>query len=119
VLPLLRTQFGVGDGFPQPQFHSGIFPFTPEALVAQNAIFRGRVEPGTGIFIVSAKRSKMDTYRCCFLADTGEIRATILTRLRSDQEARDFASALLHRSECALAEVWKDRDMVFLTGRAD
>jgi hypothetical protein len=58
-------------------------------------------------------------YRCCFLAETGEVRATILTYLRSDQEARDFASELLHRSECALAEVWKDRDMVFLTGRSD
>jgi hypothetical protein len=61
----------------------------------------------------------MRTYRCCFLAETGEIRATILTALQSDREARDFASALLHRSECILAEVWKDRDMVFLTGRDD
>jgi len=61
----------------------------------------------------------MRDYRCCLLDDQGRIEATFVVYLNSDDAARAFVGDLLHKSDCALAEVWKGSDMVFLTGRAD
>jgi len=61
----------------------------------------------------------MRSYRCCLFDEKGRVKATVDLYLKSDDAARTLAGDLLKRSECALAEVWKGSDMVFLTGRAE